>query len=326
MSQPAEPYRVAVVQAAPVFLDRDATVDKACDLIAQAGSQGARLALFPECFIPTYPLWAWFIPPGRTGELRELYDELVENAVEVQGDIVRRLGVAAREAGTHVAIGINERNGEASGTTLFNSLLLLDDQGAVVGCHRKLVPTVAERMVHGRGDGSTLAVHETSVGKLGGLICWENYMPLARYALYAWGMQILLAPTWDRGEPWLSTLRHNAKEGRVYVLGCAPAVRRDDIPDRFGFKEKYLPDVEWINPGLSAIADPDGKWVVDPVAEREEILYAEIDPANFRGPRFQLDVAGHYSRPDIFELVVHRHERPLVTVCEKPESDVSTDE
>lgn len=139
-------------------------------------------------------------------------------------------------------------------------------------------------------------------------------MPLARYAMYAWGVQIYVAPTWDRGEPWISTLRHIAKEGRVYVLGCCSAMRRSDVPDRYTFKEKFLPDSEWINPGDSTIIDPDGKFLVEPVKHREEILYAEVDPRQLRGPRWQLDVAGHYGRPDVFELTVRRGARPMIRV------------
>ena len=139
-------------------------------------------------------------------------------------------------------------------------------------------------------------------------------MPLARYALYAWGVQLYAAPTWDRGEPWTSTLRHIAKEGRVYVIGCCSAVRRSDVPDRYAFKS-LLPDSEWINPGDSAIVDPDGKFLVEPVRHREEILYAEVDPRQLRGPRFQLDVAGHYGRPDVFQLTLHREPRPMLRVA-----------
>jgi nitrilase len=167
------------------------------------------------------------------------------------------------------------------------------------------------------GDGSTLGVYDLEFGRLSCLMCWENYMPLARYAMWAWGAQIHVAPTWDRGEPWISTLRHTAKEGRVYVIGCCSAMRRDDIPDRCAFKQEYLPaDLEWINPGLSAIIDPDGKFLAGPVEKEETILYAEVDPREMLGPRFQLDVAGHYSRPDIFQLVVDREERPMIQTLE----------
>ena len=311
------PFLVAAVQAAPVFLDREATVEKACSLIAEAGARGAKLAVFPEGFIPAYPFWIWFIPAGETHALRELYAELLDNAVTIPSAATDRLCAAARDAGVHVAIGVNERNAEASGTTLYNTLLYIGADGRILGKHRKLVPTAGERLVHAQGDGSTLEVYDLDIGRLGGLVCWENYMPLARYALYAWGVQLYAAPTWDRGEPWLSTLRHIAKEGRAYVLGCCSAMRRTDVPDRYAFKAKYLPDAEWLNPGDSAIVDPDGKFLVEPVREREEILYAEVDPRRLSGPRWQLDVAGHYARPDVFQLTVRREARPVMRVIEE---------
>jgi len=313
MSSNAKPFTVAAAQAAPVFLDREATVDKACELIAEAGAAGARLIVFPECFIPTYPLWVWFIQPFKTRELRDLYTELLDNAISVPDSATDRLCAAAADASIAVTMGVNELNTEASGATLYNSTLVIDADGDIVGVHRKLMPTVAERIVHGMGDGSTLDVYDLNIGRLSCLTCWENYMPLARYAMWAWGSQIHIAPTWDRGEPWISTLRHTAKEGRVYVVGCCSAVSRDDIPDRYGFKEAYLPgDLEWINPGLSAIVDPDGKIIAGPAEKEETILYAEIDPNEFAGPRFQLDVAGHYGRPDVFQLIVNREERPMI--------------
>ncbi len=314
-----DPFLVAAVQAAPVFLSRAATVEKACALIAEAGARGARLIAFPEGFIPAYPLWVWFIPAGETQALRELYSELLDQSITIPSEATDRLCAAARDAGVHVAIGINERNSEASGTTLYNSLLYIGADGRILGCHRKLVPTAGERLVHGQGDGSTLEAYDLPIGRLGGLICWENYMPLARYAMYAWGVQIYIAPTWDRSEPWISTLRHIAKEGRAYVLGCCSAMRLSDIPDRYAFKDKYLPKNEWLNPGDSTIVDPDGKFLVEPVRNREEILYAEIDPRRLRGPRWQLDVAGHYGRPDVFQLTVRREARPMIRVMDGEE-------
>jgi nitrilase len=308
-----EPFLVAAVQAAPIFLDLEATVEKACSLIAQAGAAGARLAVFPEGFLPGYPLWVWFIPSGETHALRELYCELVENAVTVPGKATERLCEAAREAGVAVAMGINELDTRASRATLYNSVLYIGADGRLLGSHRKLVPTVGERIVHGQGDGSTLDVYELPFGRLSGLVCWENYMPLARYALYAQGVQIYVAPTWDRGEPWLSTLRHIAKEGRVYVVAACSALQKADIPDRLSFKARFLTGGdEWINPGDSAIVHPDGKLLAGPAHQEETILYAEVDPRQMVGPRFQLDVAGHYGRPDVFELTVHREARPVV--------------
>jgi nitrilase len=213
-----------------------------------------------------------------------------------------------------VAIGINERNAEASDTTLYNSLIYFDDSGKLIGKHRKLVPTAGERLVHAAGAGDTLEVIPTPLGRIGGLICWENYMPLARYALYAWGAQIILSPTWDEGEPWLSTIRHIAKEGRAYVVAPGIAMRGADIPDTFEFKKKFFnKQEEWFKKGDSSIVNPDGKIIAGPVREKEEILYAEIDPRETLGSRWKLDVAGHYARPDVFELIVHKRSSPMVS-------------
>jgi nitrilase len=321
------PFKIAAVQTAPVVLDRAATIDKACRLTAEAAAQGARLVVFPEAFVPTYPFWVWFIPPGQTRDLRDLYTELLANSLTVPGPEVDLLCQCARQNGVSLAIGINEINAEASGTTLFNTLLFVGPDGAIKGKRRKLMPTAAERLVHGFGDGSTFDIVDLPVGKTSGLICWENYMPLARYAMWAWGAQIHLAPTWDRGEPWLSTLRHTAKEGRVYVVGCCSVMHRDDVPDRLPFKAKYLPaDLEWLNPGDSAILDPDGKFLAGPVSKKAEILYAEVNPADLAGPRWQLDVAGHYGRPDVFELTVRRDPRPMVRIQnDTPDSEPFSD-
>ncbi len=308
-------FKIAAVQAAPIFLDREATLDKACALIAEAGGQGANLVAFPESFVPAYPDWVWAVPVGEEAILNVLYAELVANAVEIPSAATDRVCQAAKRAHTYVAMGLTERNVEASGASLYNTLLYIDPAGHILGKHRKLVPTGGERLVWAQGDGSTLAVYDTPLGKIGGLICWENYMPLARYALYAGGVQIYLAATWDRGEPWLSTLRHIAKEGRVVVVGCGMALRKADLPDHFEFKQRFYQHVgEWINVGDSAIVNPDGEFIAGPLREQEGILYAEIDPVQMRGPKWMLDVAGHYARPDVFELIVHTEARPLITL------------
>jgi len=309
-----ERFTVAAAQVTPVFLDREATVDKACAVIAEAGRGDARLVVFPESFIPTYPDWVWAVPPGEEATLNAMYAEFLDNAVEIPGAATLRLCDAARRAKTYVVMGVTERNTEASGGTLYNTLLYIDAQGNIMGKHRKLVPTGGERLVWAQGDGSTLEVYDTPLGKLGGLICWENYMPLARYAMYAWGTQLYVAATWDRGEPWLSTLRHIAKEGRVYVIGCCMPLRRDDIPDRYEFKQRAYPATrEWINGGHSAIVNPDGEFIAGPVRKKEEVLYAEVDPVQMRGTRWMLDVAGHYARPDVFQLTVRRNPRPMIS-------------
>ena len=297
-----------------MFLDREATVAKACALIGDAARGGARLAVFPEGFVPTYPLWIWYVPAGDSETLGELHGELVSNAVTVPGPEVDALCSAAGEAGINVVIGINELNAEASRGSLFNSLLFIDERGRLLGKHRKLVPTGGERLVHGRGDGSTLEVYDLPIGRLGGLICWESYMPLARYSVYAAGAQIYAAPTWDRGEPWLSTLRHVAREGSLFVVSCCSPFRRDDIPDRYAFKARYLrPDKTWINRGDSAIVDPEGRLLAGPAREQEVILYADVDLAQVSRARWELDVAGHYSRPDVFELTVRRRPQRVIS-------------
>lgn len=307
-------FKIAAVQTAPVFLDREATVSKTCDLMLEAGKNGASLVVFPEAFIPTYPDWVWAIPPGQATLLAELYGELLDQSVTIPGPATGQLCQAAKQAGLYAIIGLNERNTEASNATLYNTILYIDPQGQIMGKHRKLVPTAAERLVWAQGDGSTLEVYDTSLGKLGGLICWENYMPLARYAMYAWGTQLYLAPTWDRGETWLSTLRHIAKEGRVYVVGCCIAMRKNDIPDRYEFKAKYYAQAgKWINKGDSAIVNPDGNFIAGPLHKEEGILYAEIDPQQMRGPKWMLDVAGHYARPDVFQLTVRKGANPMIT-------------
>jgi nitrilase len=301
---PAEPFLVAAMQISPAFLDRDATIDRACAAIADAAGKGARLVVFPEAFVPGYPLWVWNVAAGETQSLRALYAELLDQAVTVPGPAVQQLCDAARAAGVHVVIGINERNAETSGTSLYNSMLFIGADGRVLGVHRKLVPTAGERLVHAQGDGASLVSYDTPQGRLGGLICWENYMPLARQALYDSGIHLYVAPTWDRGEPWLSTLRHIAKEGRVYVIGCCSAMRPDDIPDRLPFKSGVgVSATGWINPGDSVIIDPDGKLVAGPLHEAQGMLLAEVDPQRVMGPRWQLDVAGHYARRDVVDLV-----------------------
>ena len=305
--------RIAAVQAAPVLLDRTATIEKACGLIREAARQGARLVVFPEAFVPGYPLWVWSIPPKENRLLTELYGKLVEESVAIPGPCLKPIAEVAREVNVYVAVGVNETNVEASGATLYNTLVYFGPEGQLIGKHRKLVPTAAERIIWGGGDGSTLDVYDTQIGKVGGLICWENYMPLARYAMYCWGVQILLAPTWDEGEPWLSTLRHIAKEGRCYVVGCSIAMHRDHISDASSFKHPYYDGVEgWFKKGDSAIVDPDGRFVAGPVREKEEIIYADLSQDAMRGPKWKLDVAGHYARPDVFRLIVNKRPLPML--------------
>jgi nitrilase len=295
-----KPFLAAAVQAAPVFLERDATVDKACTLIARAAAEGARLIVLPEAFVPAYPAWVWFLPLTRRADIAMLYRTLVEQSVDVPGPEVARLGAAARAAGAWVAVGVNERNTGHSGTTLYNTLLLFDDQGRLVEWHRKLMPTGGERLIWTAGEPVPLQVHDTPHGRLGQLICWENYMPLARYALYEQGAQIHLAPTWDKSEQWLASMRHIAREGRLFVISVCQALHRDMVPDRFPFKDLLPAGLAWLNVGNSLIVDPDGNVLAGPCEAKEGILYAEIDPGKASGSRWIFDAAGHYNRPDLF--------------------------
>ncbi|MFI5370690.1 MAG: carbon-nitrogen hydrolase family protein [Candidatus Eisenbacteria bacterium] len=293
------PYVAAAVQASSVFLDRERSTDKACALIADAASRGARLIVLPEAFIPAYPVWVWVLPLTERPEVAAVHRLMVENAVQVPGPVTERLGEAARAANAWVVVGVDEA-GPAG--TLYNTILIFDDTGRLVESRRKLMPTGGERMVWKAGEAVPPRVHDTPLGRIGGLLCWENYMPLARYALYRDGMQVLVAPTWDRADAWVASMRHIAREGRTYVIGCCQAVRRDDIPDSRPFK-RFLPaDKEWVNDGNSVIVDPDGAVLAGPLNAREGILLAEIDPGKTLASRWIFDCVGHYQRDDVFEF------------------------
>jgi nitrilase len=307
-------FIAAAAQAAPVFLDRKATLEKACDLITEAGRQGAKLIVFPEAFLPAYPDWCWMVPGIRGDLLDELYAELVENSVSVPDETTVKLCQTARRSKINVVMGINERNIEASNASLYNSILYISDSGTILGRHRKLIPTAAERTVWSQGNGSTLECHATSVGMLGGLICWENYMPLARYAMYERGVQVYAAPTWDYGNVWSATLQHIAKEGGVFVIGCCMPLHINDIPERYEFKSFYPKDTQWINPGGSCIIAPDGNIIAGPVNEKEDILFAEIDLKQIIASKRSLDVAGHYARPDVFHFSVDQGSEPFAEI------------
>lgn len=303
--------RVAAIQATPVFLDAEKTVDKACTLIAQAGANGAGLIVFSEAFIPGYPDWTWVTPNHRSDVLNPLYAELLNNAVSLPDRHTQRLCQAAKAAGSWVVMGIHERNAEASNHSLYNTVLFIDHQGEIRGKHRKLMPTGGERLIWGQGDGSDLLALDTPAGRLGALICWENYMPLARFALYTQGVEILASPTWDKSDKWQQSMQHIAREGGLYVISCGMPLRMADLPDRLGFKHFYSGQREWINPGRSCIVDPLGNIVAGPLAEQEEILYADIDPGMIAAARRLFDVAGHYSRPDVFHFSLSK--KPALT-------------
>lgn len=309
-----KPVTVAVVQAAPVLFDRDATVDKAAGLIREAASQGARFILFPEAFIPCYPRGLSFgmVVGSRSSKGRSLWQRYWENSVPIPGSATDALGQAAEEAGVHLAIGVTECGTDFGRGTLYCTLLYFGPDGRILGKHRKLKPTGAERLIWGEGDGSTLAVLNTELGKVGGLICWENYMPLARMAMYAEGVELYLAPTADGRDTWQATLRHIACEGRCFVLGCNQFVTKDMYPLDLPMREELNDQPEVMCRGGSAIVSPLGEVLAGPLYDQEGILYAELEWDDLVRSKVDFDAVGHYARPDVFQLVVDQRPKPPV--------------
>jgi nitrilase len=302
------------VQAAPVLFDAAATVEKACRLIGEAAGEGAKLILFPEAFLPAYPRGLSFgtVVGRRTDEGRRLFQRYWENAADVPGPWIDRLGEAAKEAGVHVALGVIERDATHSRGTLYCTLVYLGPDGALLGKHRKIVPTAAERLIWGQGDGSTLTVIDTPFGRVGGLICWENYMPLARMALYGKGVDLYFAPTADARDSWQATLRHIACEGRCFVLGCNQFVTRAMYPADLPGRADLDDGPEIVCRGGSAIIGPLGDVLAGPLYDAEGILYADLDLSEIPRARFDLDVTGHYARPDLFRFTVNERPAPAV--------------
>lgn len=303
--------RVAVIQAAPVILDREATTAKVCRLIAEAAAQGARLILLPEAMIPAYPRGMTFgtVVGHRSDEGRRTYARYWDQCVDVPGPVTEAIGAAAREAAAYVAIGVVERVRTYRGGTLYCTLLYFGPDGRLLGKHRKLKPTGAERLIWGEGDGSTLTAIRTEFGTVGGLICWENYMPLARMAMYHKGVDLYLAPTADARDSWQATIRHIACEGRCFVLSCNQFVTRDMMPTDW---EEIGPGPDILCRGGSAIIDPLGNYVAGPLYDQEGILVADLDLNRITEARYDFDPVGHYNRPDVFRLVVNETPAPAV--------------
>jgi len=306
--------KAAVVQASPVLFNREATVEKAVHLISEAAEEGSKLILFPEAFIPAYPRGLSFgtVVGTRKPEGRLTWERYWANSVDVPGPVTERLGEAAREVGVHLALGVIERDSEYSRGTLYCTLLYFGPDGRLLGKHRKIMPTGAERLIWGAGDGSTLTAIKTDIGVIGGLICWENYMPLARVSMYGKGVEIYLAPTADARERWQSTLRHIALEGRCFVLGCNQYVTKNMYPADLEGIEDLAEMPEEICRGGSVVVSPLGRVMAGPLYGREGILYAELDLAEVVRSRFDFDAVGHYSRPDIFQLHVDERPKPAV--------------
>jgi nitrilase len=306
--------RIALVQQPPVFLDRAATLEKAVGAIDEAARAGAQLVVLPEAFVPGYPAWIWRLRPGTDAALSEqLHARLSAQAVDLSTDDLLPLRDAARRHGVTLVCGLHERDSDFGRSTLYNTVVIIGPDGLLLNRHRKVMPTNPERMVWGFGDASGLKAVDTPSGRVGALICWESYMPLARCAMYAQGVQVYVAPTYDSGERWVASMQHIAREGGCWVLGCGVAFQALDIPQGLPGRAQLYPEAdEWINPGDSVVVAPGGKIVAGPMHQERGILYAEVDLERVDMARRTLDVVGHYSRPDLFQLQVNtRAARPV---------------
>lgn len=306
-----KPVRVAVVQAAPVAFDLNATLERVETLAREAVSGGARLVLFPEAFISGYPRGMDFgaVMGERTAVGREWFRRYSDSGVDLDGESGNRIGSIARALATSIVIGVIER----VGSTLFCTVAFFDASGSLVGRHRKLMPTASERLVWGYGDGSTMPVVDMEVGRVGAAICWENYMPLYRTALYSKGIQIYCAPTVDSRATWTPTMQHIAIEGRCFVLSANQFTRRKDYPDDYQSHHGDDPETILIRGG-SCIVNPFGELLAGPVFDQEAILFADLDLGEIVRGKYDLDVVGHYARPDVFTLTIDEREKRGVQV------------
>ncbi len=299
-----EAVRVACVQVEPVILDRDRTIDKLATYAAEAAGEGAQLVVFPETFVPAYPSsrWAKALAGWADPRAKEAFARLRRESLEVPGDAERRLGEIARENGVWLVTGVNEVDPEKPGT-IYNSLLYHAPDGTLAVHHRKLVPTNHERLVWGQGDGRGLRAVETPLGRIGGLICWENYMPLARFSLYESGVEIYIASTADDSDAWQATLVHIARESRAFVVAPSHFQRASSYPEDFPLRE-LLDGVDVLGRGGSAVLGPDGGYLAGPLYDEEGVLYADLEPDRLFEERQRFDPVGHYHRPELlaFEL------------------------
>ncbi len=304
------PLRAAVVQAGSVPFDLERSLEKALDLTADAARAGAKLIVFPEAYLSGYPKESSFgaLVGLRSSEGRELYRRYADSAVDVPGPVVDKLARAATAAQAHVVVGVIERDGG----TLYCTALFFSPNGQYLGKHRKLMPTASERLIWGFGDGSMLSVFETDIGRLGAVICWENYMPMLRMTMYGKGVQLYCVPTVDDRDSWIPTMRHIAVEGRCFVLSACQFMRRGDYGSLYPTSLGDEPDRVVIRGG-SCIIDPFGQLLAGPCYEGETILTAELDLSDIVKGKYDLDVVGHYARPDVFRLTVDERAKPAVT-------------
>jgi nitrilase len=295
---------IACVQAEPVVLDRERTLDRLEELAADAARNGAELVVFPETFVAVYPSsrWAKAFAGWQNAGAKETFALIAQSAVAVGSPAERRLGAAAKALGIWLVTGVNEVEPDRPGT-IYNALLYHGPDGELALHHRKLVPTNHERLVWGQGDGRGLHTIDTDAGRVGGLICWENYMPLARFAVYESGVEVYVASTADDSDEWQSTLVHIARESRAYVVAPCHFQRASSYPDDFPLRSE-LDGADLLGRGGSAILAPDGSYVAGPAYDEETILYAELDPARLLAERQRFDPVGHYHRPDVLRLGV----------------------
>lgn len=307
-------FKVAVVQAGSEVMDKEKGVNKTIQLLEEAGENNAKIVVFPEAFIPAYPRGMSFgaVVGSRSAEGRKDFYEYWNNAITVPGAETEKIGKAAKKAGAYVVIGVIEKDSESSQGTLYCTALFFGPDGELLGKHRKLKPTGSERLIWGEGDGSTLPVFETPYGKIGSLICWENYMPLARTAMYNKGVQIYIAPTADARDTWFASMRHIAAEGRCFVLSCNQYSTKDMYPEEISSREEFENLPNELSRGGSCIVDPLGEFIVEPVLGEEKIIYADLDLTKIPEAQFDFDGVGHYSRPDIFQLVVNEKKQENV--------------
>jgi len=321
MSSSSDRVRVAVVQASPRYFDRQGSVEKVQVMTREAAEAGAGLVLFPEAYVGGYPWGLAFgtAVGGRTPAGRRTWERYWAAAMDVPGPDTERLAETAGDLGIYLAVGVIERDSTYSRGTLYCTLLYFGPEGTLLGKHRKLKPTAAERLIWGEGDGSTLPVIPAPFGRFGGLICWENYMPLARMAMYGKGLDIYLAPTADARERWQATLQHIALEGRCFVLGCNQFVTRGMYPEDLELREELEAWPETLCRGGSAIYSPLGDLLAGPLWDEEGILYADLDMTEVVRGKFDFDVTGHYARPDVFHLWVDQEPRFPVDLDEERE-------
>lgn len=302
-----EKFKIAVVQAGSEKMDKDKGVEKTIRLLHEVGEKEAKIVVFPEAFIPGYPRGMDFgtVIGNRSNQGRQDFANYWKNSIVVPGPETARIGKAVKKIGAYVVIGVVERDDESSGGTLFCTALFFGPTGELLGKHRKLKPTGTERLIWGQGDGSTMPVFDTPYGKIGALICWENYMPLARAAMYEKGVQIYVAPTADARDTWEASMRHIALEGRCFVLSCNQYNTKDMYPEEIATREELAHLPNELNRGGSCVVNPLGNYIVEPVYGKEEVLYADIDLSLITEGHFDFDVTGHYGRPDVFQLVVN---------------------